>query len=210
MKFTNNYKLLPLLFIGLLFFISCSNSLLKTKQDNFTRAQRQLINSKGEESAMRVFIINNKADSILLRSTSTPIDISKNQNQVSHFANRLEKTMMAEMGVGIAAPQVGILKQMICVQRFDKEGFPNEIFVNPVITKYSAEKQDCREGCLSIPGRSDTTQIRSLTIELTYQTIEGKQKEESVSGFTAVIFQHEIDHLNGILYIDHLLEETKM
>jgi len=71
------------------------------------------------------------------------------------------------MGVGIAAPQVGILKQIIWVQRFDKEGFPFEVYLNPKIINYSAEKQDCKEGCLSIPDRSDTTKTRSESITIT-------------------------------------------
>ena len=107
-------------------------------------------------------------------------------------------------GVGIAAPQVGVLKNIIWVQRFDKLNYPFEVYINPTITYYSEEKQPCREGCLSIPNRIDTTQIRSQLIEIKYLDKNGLSRNESVEGFTAVIFQHEIDHLNGILYIDHL------
>jgi len=108
------------------------------------------------------------------------------------------------MGVGIAAPQVGILKDMIWVQRFDKEGFPFEVYINPVIRQYSTKKQDCREGCLSIPDRSDTTKTRAYAILLEYDRLSGDHITEMVEDFTAVIFQHEIDHLHGVLYLDHL------
>jgi peptide deformylase len=191
---------------------SCTLSpykLLKTKANTYTKSQKVMIDHPDENMPMYVLVISKKLDSTILRAQSEPINLKRKNELTRLLAKRLEITMINEMGVGIAAPQVGILKQMICVQRFDKEGFPNEIYINPVITKYSEEKQDCREGCLSIPGRSDTTKIRALTIDLAYQNLEGEKVEETVSGFTAVIFQHEIDHLNGILYIDHLEQEMK-
>jgi peptide deformylase len=98
---------------------------------------------------------------------------------------------------------------MVIVQRFDKEGFPFETYINPVIVKYSEEKQPCPEGCLSIPNKQATTQNRSKSIDIEYMTLEGELKNETVSSFTAVVFQHEIDHLNGILFIDHLEKELK-
>jgi peptide deformylase len=112
------------------------------------------------------------------------------------------------MGVGIAAPQVGILKNIIWVQRFDKEDFPFEVYINPRILSYSTLKQDCQEGCLSIPDRSDTTRNRSYAIMIDYDKIDGSHHTEMIEDFTAVIFQHEIDHLNGILYLDHLDREV--
>lgn len=189
---------------------SCTISpdvLLKSKNARYSRFQKALIQNGNKTTPLPVMQITNSFDSTLLRTPSALINTKKNNELNQLLAQRLQATMISKMGVGIAAPQVGILKQMICVQRFDKEGFPNEIFVNPVITQYSEQKQDCLEGCLSIPGRSDTTKVRALTIDLKYQTIEGIPKQETVTGFTAVIFQHEIDHLNGILYLDHLRKE---
>jgi peptide deformylase len=110
------------------------------------------------------------------------------------------------MGVGIAAPQVGLLRRIIWVQRFDKEGFPFEVYLNPVIRQYSQLKQCGPEGCLSIPERRDSV-FRAYAILLEYDTPQGQHLLEMVEGFTAVIFQHEVDHLNGILYIDHLAQE---
>ncbi len=191
---------------------ACSISpymLLKTKTNTYTKSQKVIIDHPDENMPMYVLVISKKLDSTILRAKSEPINLKRKNELTELLAKRLEITMINEMGVGIAAPQVGILKQMICVQRFDKDGFPNEIFVNPVITRYSDEKQDCREGCLSIPGRSDTTKIRALTIDLEYDQLNGNHKSETISGFTAVIFQHEIDHLNGILYIDHLEKEIR-
>ncbi|MBI1182679.1 peptide deformylase [bacterium] len=176
---------------------------------NFTKEEKAMIDAGKADEAMRVFIINNPTDLQLLRQKSSNLNPEHDQKTIALFAKRLEKTMVKEMGVGIAAPQVGILKNMICVQRFDREGFPNQIIINPVITYFSEEKQPCLEGCLSIPGRSDTTYTRALTIKVSYYTLQNEQIEETVSGFTAVIFQHEIDHLHGILYIDHLKKEME-
>ena len=111
------------------------------------------------------------------------------------------------MGVGIAAPQVGVLKNIIWVQRFDKTDFPFEIYLNPKITSYSEKKQTVTEGCLSIPDRSDALNSRSFNITIEYDTMQALHKTETVEGFTSVIFQHEIDHLKGILYLDHLKKE---
>ena len=111
------------------------------------------------------------------------------------------------MGVGIAAPQVGILKNIIWIQRFDKEHFPFEVYLNPKIIKYSEDKQTVKEGCLSIPNRTEILNSRAQSITIEYDTMNGEHKTETVISFTSVIFQHEIDHLNGILYLDHLQKE---
>ena len=160
---------------------------------------------------MRVLKITNKADSIALRTQCTDVSLKKDKDIIGRFVKRLERTVRdsLSLGVGIAAPQVGLLRNVICVQRFDKEGFPFEIYLNPRIIQYSNLKQPCLEGCLSIPGRRDTTKTRAYAILLDYQKLSGEQKTEMIEDFTAVIFQHEIDHLNGILYLDHLEEHQK-
>lgn len=161
--------------------------------------------------AMRVFKINNYQDSILLRTKADSLDLNSEKEIIKHFSSRLLATVRDtnSLGVGIAAPQVGILKRMIWVQRFDKKNLPFELYINPRIKQFSKKKQACREGCLSIPGRSDTTFTRAYAILIEYQKIDGSKHYEMVEGFTAVIFQHEIDHLDGILYLDHLAEESR-
>ena len=83
------------------------------------------------------------------------------------------------------------------------------MYLNPKIVKYSKEKQTVKEGCLSIPNRSDTLNSRAFTINIEYDTMLAEHKTETIEGFTSVIFQHEIDHLNGILYLDHLKKEVR-
>ncbi|MFL0352723.1 peptide deformylase [Xanthomarina sp. GH4-25] len=183
-------------------------SVVKT---SFSKSEIALIMQADSAIPMRVFKINSKSDSLLLRTRSTSVKANPNDLVLQNFVKRLYRTVRDSMslGVGIAAPQVGILKNIILVQRFDKEEFPFEVYLNPKIIEYSEQKQTYTEGCLSIPNRSETLYNRSYSIEIEYDTMENIHKTETVEGFTSVIFQHEIDHLNGILYLDHLKKEVK-
>jgi peptide deformylase len=174
----------------------------------FSKTQIQMIVS--DTTAMRVWEITNTNDSVLLRQKSEEVFPDTTDTILQLLISRMYKTVTdsISMGVGIAAPQVGILKQIIWVQRFDKKGVPFEVYLNPKIKQYSKLTQKCREGCLSIPDRMDTLNSRSYAILIEYNTLKGDTRIEMVEDFTAVIFQHEIDHLNGILYTDHL--ETDM
>jgi peptide deformylase len=189
-------------------FTACSSS-KNTITNTFSKEDIKLIMKADSLKPMRVYKIDNKKDSLVLRTSSTYIKPDSKNPILQHFINRLYTTVRdsASMGVGIAAPQVGILKNIIWVQRFDKDNFPFEVYLNPRIKSYSEEKQTIREGCLSIPNRRDTLRTRSYSINIEYDTMEVEHKTETVQGFTSVIFQHEIDHLNGILYLDHLQKE---
>ncbi|MEM0991423.1 MAG: peptide deformylase [Bacteroidota bacterium] len=178
---------------------------------SFSKVQQVLIKSADAATPMRVYKINNRADSILLRTKSEDVIVNPADEVLQTFVERLYSTVRDSMslGVGIAAPQVGILKNIIWVQRFDKVDFPFEVYLNPKILQYSKKKQDCMEGCLSIPDRRDLTQDRAYAILIEYDQLDGGHQIEMVEDFTAVIFQHEIDHLNGILYLDHLAKEIK-
>ena len=179
--------------------ISCNNKSL-----TFNDEEIELI-TKYKNSIMPLKTINVESDSLLLRKTST--SLTKNDIENSFFAELTNSMLLTvnnpeNEGVGIAAPQVGISKQLIAVQRLDKEGEPFEFYVNPKIISTCGEKQIGGEGCLSVPGmRGDVERYRNITIE--YNDITNYEiKSEIIEGFTAVIFQHEIDHLNGIIYID--------
>jgi peptide deformylase len=171
---------------------------------NFSSQQLSMILNDSPNKPMRVFKINNVKDSLLLRQKSEDVTIVEGDKTLKHFTDRLYATVRdsISLGVGIAAPQVGILKNIIWVQRFDKEEFPFEVYLNPKIVQYSQKKQTRAEGCLSIPNRRETLNCRAYAILLEYDTLDGEHKTEMVEDFTAIIFQHEIDHLNGILYID--------
>jgi len=197
-----------------LLFASCgtTKSLKPAQQKSiFTEREKQLILSGKPDQPMRVWLITNKSDSILLRKQSAFFKVDKNDTLLKIFTQRLLATVRdsASRGVGIAAPQVGILKRIIWVQRLDKKGVPFEVYYNPVITKYTDKKQDVPEGCLSIPNFRATTKDRAYAVFFEYDRPTGEHRCEMVEAFTAAIFQHEIDHLNGILFIDHLLKEVK-
>jgi peptide deformylase len=121
---------------------------------------------------------------------------------VAHLISRMLATVKDEGGVGIAAPQVGVNRRVVLVKRLDREPEqPIEAYLNPEITESSEETVVDWEGCLSIPaGFGKVRRAESITV--TYDTLAGERKTEKVSGFTARIFQHEIDHLDGVLFID--------
>lgn len=182
-----------------LLVVGCSASAWST-------AEKELING-ANYSRMRVTTIADSSDSLLLRSVCTPL--SQKHIEAPEFgrlvASMIETVVDPENeGVGIAAPQVGVLRRVIVVQRFDKAGTPFEVYVNPEIVERSEELTLGPEGCLSVPERSEEV-LRSAAISLRYRdAVTFEPREEHIEGFTAVIFQHEIDHLDGILYIDRL------
>ena len=201
-----------ILFFALLssfLLISCSvqkKTLSEREANVFDESQNEMIMNADQDSPMRVFKITNYSDSLLLRQSSFDVDPFSTDGTLDHFISRLYATVRDSMslGVGIAAPQVGILKNIIWVQRFDKEGFPFEVYLNPKILQYSDMKQTRMEGCLSIPDRRETLDCRAYAILIEYDKRDGTHVVEMVEDFTSIIFQHEIDHLNGIMYLDHL------
>lgn len=193
------YFIFPILSIILFFIGAC-----KQKSITFNDSEIDIITAfKG--SIMPLVTINSETDSLFLRKLSAPLNIAdvKSEYFIS-LANSMLLTVTnpENEGVGIAAPQVGVSKQLIAVQRIDKEGEPFEFYVNPKIVSFSGDKKTGGEGCLSVPGMKGLVD-RYQEIVIEYNDIENFTiKSDTVEGFTAVIFQHEIDHLNGILYID--------
>lgn len=179
-------------------FISCSPS-------GFTKKERALIGGRADAGTMRVLTTDSRADSVQLRKKSKPLKI---KNLRSDTYETLKARMLATVrdpaheGVGIAAPQVGVRRQLIAVERHDREVPAFEFYVNPKIEAYGDETAVGREGCLSVPDRSQEV-VRPTWVVVSYlDEASGTRIEERVDGFTAVIFQHEIDHLSGTLYID--------
>src|SRR5690606_21370425 len=107
---------------------------------------------------------------------------------------RMLLSVQDEGGVGIAAPQVGINRRMILVQRFDKPGTPFEVMVNPEILWASELMQKGPEGDLSFEERGLV--MRHYVVQIQYYNLNGELKTEILEGFTSVIFQHERDHLD--------------
>lgn len=180
-------------------------TLLMSCNSGFTSTERETIYS-GDSEIMRVLSIANEQDSLLLRSSSKPLNEKMLQEEeFQTLCRRMLATVQnpENEGVGIAAPQVGILRRLVAVQRFDKEGEPFEFFINSEIVDKDSTLVAGGEGCLSVPEIYDDVE-RSQRITLRYYDTDFVQHEEVVEGFTAVIFQHEIDHLDGKLFIDYL------
>ena len=173
---------------------------------SFSKVERDLILSGPETEMLRVTQVTDSADLKILKAVST--DINPKDKLIPVLAKRMYLAMRdpARPGVGIAAPQVGINKNIIWVQRFDKPNEPFEYYVNPKIVWRSNLIRKGAEGCLSIPDeRGDV--YRNYTIQISYFDANGDFKQEVIEGFTAVIFQHEIDHLEGILFTDRMIEQ---
>jgi len=114
------------------------------------------------------------------------------------------ETMYAGHGVGLAGNQVGLLQRLVVVDCAGQEEAPQPIkLVNPVIVSHSEEKICHNEGCLSIP-REYADVDRYETVVVAYQDENGDHKQIAADGLLAIALQHEIDHLDGILFIDYL------
>lgn len=181
------------------------NTSLKT---GFSERESALILAADTNSLMRVLQTTEVADTTILRASSA--DIAFNDPLIATLAKRMLATVKdpAKPGVGIAAPQVGISKNLIWVQRFDKKDQPFEFYINPKITWRSKLLIKGSEGCLSIPNQKDDV-LRSQAIRLEYIDSKGNVLAENIEGFTAVIFQHEVDHLYGILFPDRIQDQKE-
>lgn len=183
---------------------------------HMTENEIKIIENGDYTTPFRVLKIDNTEDLAFLRQKSTDIpnvsNIAKNL-QLQILIQRLKLTMLKESGVGIAAPQIGISRNLFIFIRLDKPDYPMEVAINPRITKHS-EETICFEGdgCLSVPDQSGTTN-RYAWIEVEYYNEKGELVKDRLSGesrdgdFTGVIFQHEYDHLQGILFYDRLSEQ---
>ncbi len=133
-----------------------------------------------------------------LRQPSRMLEVSEIQTiEFQNFLDKLIRTMHVEDGVGIASPQVGQNIRAIVVN------LPKgpECFMNPEIVKKSEAMVDSEEGCLSVPGKYGIVQ-RHKKVSIRALNRLGRRVEFDVKAFPAIIFQHEIDHLDGVLFID--------
>lgn len=131
------------------------------------------------------------------------------------FVDELTETMRASKGVGIAATQVGVMERVFLLEVKNNKRYPNQentplyIIINPKITSFSDEKVEGWEGCLSIPGIRGMVE-RSKSIIMEYTDMDGKTVEKEFNDFPAVIVQHELDHLDGILFTERMTDMKKL
>jgi peptide deformylase len=137
-----------------------------------------------------------------LRQVSDPV--KKIDAGVRKLVDDMLETMYDAPGIGLAAIQIGVPKRVITMDLAKKEEPRNpHFFINPQIVWTSQEKVTYEEGCLSIPEYYDDVE-RPAQVKVKYLDLEGKPQEVVANGLFATCLQHEIDHLNGVLFIDHL------
>jgi peptide deformylase len=130
-------------------------------------------------------------------------EITEITEDIGALAANMIDTMREHDGVGLAAPQVNISKRIFVIdfQALDEE-LEAEAFINPRII-FSEGEETMEEGCLSIPEvRAEVT--RPFKLKVVYQTLDGEEMEEEMEGLPARVFQHELDHLDGVLFIDKI------
>ena len=143
----------------------------------------------------------------LLRKVSEPV--TSINTEVKNLMDDMLETMYAAPGIGLAAVQVGVLKRIIVID-LSKDGQKKDplFIVNPQITFKSDELISYEEGCLSIPNQFAEVK-RPSSCKVNFLDYNGKKREINADGLLATCVQHEVDHLNGVLFIDHLSKLKK-
>ena len=150
-----------------------------------------------------------RGEDILRLKAARVADTEFNSDWLMQLASAMIATMLERSGVGIAAAQVYISKRVIIVASRPNLRYPDApemdavVMVNPEILEFSQATTLGEEGCLSVPNERGQVQ-RAQSIKVLYHTLTGEVMESTFEGFPARIVQHEIDHLNGILFVDRL------
>ena len=147
-----------------------------------------------------------KLGSPVLRQTAEPVppeQIAKRAFQ--QFLDDMLETMVASEGIGLAAPQVSRLEQVVVMECAGEHGFPKTILINPAIVGYSPVTAESWEGCLSVDGLRGKVR-RHVGVRVKFLDRDGKSVELDASGLYAVCIQHELDHLQGTLFLDRMTD----
>ena len=138
-----------------------------------------------------------------LRIKAKPVEAF--DEELKALTNDMFETMHSVNGIGLAATQIGIAKQVAVIDISPEKNEPL-VIVNPAIQILDPSKtEDYDEGCLSVPGFFEKIS-RPSDIKLTYQDLNGKKQEIKPEGLLTKVVQHELDHLNGRLFVDHISE----
>jgi peptide deformylase len=137
-----------------------------------------------------------------LRLVSAPV--KKVDREIKDLVSDMFETMYDAPGIGLAAIQVAVPKRVVTMDLAKKEeGQQPRVFINPEILWRSDEKATYEEGCLSIPEFYEEVE-RPAQVRVKYLDLDGREQELEAKGLLATCLQHEIDHLNGVLFIDHI------
>lgn len=136
----------------------------------------------------------------VLKEISLPVTVF--DADLKKLASDMAETMYAAPGVGLAAPQVGVGKRLVVIDCAPKDAPSLLVAINPEIIEREGEVNE-EEGCLSVPGYYARVP-RSARVKVRYLDVEGQPVEQQAEGLLAIAFQHEIDHLDGVLFVDYL------
>jgi peptide deformylase len=137
-----------------------------------------------------------------LRSVSKPVE--KIGDDIRTLVADMFETMYEAPGIGLAAIQVGVPLRVVTMDLSKREELSEpKVLINPEIVSSSEEKSVYEEGCLSIPDIHEDVE-RPARVKVRYLDLDGKPQEADAEGLFATCIQHEIDHLNGVLFIDHI------
>ena len=136
-----------------------------------------------------------------LKQAAAPV--ARVDEALRRLADDMLETMYDAPGIGLAAPQVGVSKRLIVVDVAPKEAPAPLVLINPTLTWVSDEDASWNEGCLSLPEHYADV-IRPKAIKVAYLDREGEPRELAADGLLATCVQHEMDHLDGILFVDHI------
>lgn len=144
-----------------------------------------------------------------LKTRSSPV--ATVTEEIRALAQDMFETMYHERGIGLAAVQVGEMKRMLVADvEWDEDGVPGEqwVLINPEIIESSAEPHVHKEGCLSFPDQSAEVE-RPAGVRVRFQDLSGEWQEREFTGLLATCVQHEIDHINGIVFPDRVKNRMK-
>ncbi len=173
------------------------------RRDGLSPAERAII--RQSDSVMYVLVLQDATDSLILRTPSRdlPEAVLASEDFRTLGAKMLATVQSPEQGgVGIAAPQVGLNVRLIAVWRGDKPGEPFELYPNVHVDSLWGPLASGPEGCLSYPPYRGLVPRYPNAIVSYVDPVTLEARRDTVSGYTAIIFQHECDHLDGIMYID--------
>ncbi|PIP30098.1 peptide deformylase [Candidatus Jorgensenbacteria bacterium CG10_big_fil_rev_8_21_14_0_10_54_38] len=152
-----------------------------------------------------MYLLGNKNEEKVLRRKLPPVDLAReNTKELKELVKQMRTEMRKANGIGLSANQVGVEKRLFVAQVPDDQGRVKfYAVVNPEIVKTSKDTAVLEEGCLSVPERYGFVE-RPLRVTLQGFDVNGKKLKIKAWGLLARVFQHEVDHLNGTLFVDHV------
>jgi len=181
--------------------------------NHFSKLARTSRNNVSTAKVNKEAVENPPLEIFKLGSTTLRTDakrISKVDNDIRNLAKDMLQSMYSAKGIGLAAPQVGISKELLVIDiNFEDSAAEPLILINPEITAFGSTLNSYEEGCLSIPGVYLNV-IRPSTIKLKFRDEMGRPRKMNADGLLARCIQHEVDHLRGVLFIDRVTSKDDL